>query len=97
MTIKNSLEFLEPESWFEQEYCDRHNPPVEADLVGRSLYVDYRFAENTSDWPDVPPRTYRWRCPKCRIGWVTEGSPMEAFNTLVYAAADRANPNERKN
>jgi len=29
--------------------------------------------------------TYRWRCPLCGLGWVTEGSPMDIANEIAFA------------
>ena len=29
--------------------------------------------------------TFRWRCPKCGIGWVTEGSAMDVANEIAFA------------
>ena len=48
---------------FEQEWCDRHGPTLQK----AHLVPSFR--------PDLPIISYRWRCPKCSVGWVTEGSP----------------------
>lgn len=58
---------------FEQEYCDAcHGGPHKAHLI--------------PPWrPDLPIISYRWRCPRCRRGWVTVDSPMDVYNETMYA------------
>ena len=29
--------------------------------------------------------TYRWRCPRCKLGWVTAGSAMDIANDIAFA------------
>jgi hypothetical protein len=29
--------------------------------------------------------TYRWRCPHCRLSWVSVGSAMDVANEIAFA------------
>ena len=62
-----------PKEKFEQEYCDRHGYL----RIPATLIPPFR--------PDLPIISYRWRCPKCRTGWVTEGSVIDKYNESMYA------------
>lgn len=64
---------IAPAERFEQEYCDR----CSNDLPPADLIPPFR--------PDLPIISYRWRCPKCRTGWVTEDSDMDNYNEAMYA------------
>lgn len=64
--------FVSKEKW-EQEYCVcGGDDPTKATLI-----PPFR--------PDLPIISYRWRCPRCRTGWVTEGSAIDKYNESMHA------------
>lgn len=39
-------------------------------------------------WPKPGVTGFRWRCRRCGVGWVTEGSAMDAVNEMLWLARE---------